>query len=743
MPKSLRQDSKFFCGNSPSRMVGLPWRKVACLGILAVMSPPFWGHTAYAAKTAPAASVQAAPAIQEVVTESIYDNGLRGKWEDQGWAPRDTGTGQSARLDFSDLAGWILVHRGPIGPCSALSFHLLAPAAFGDFLEVKLGGQNDDTFPHVPITAHHRRPLADGSSKDWVEVRLPISALNPKQAPFDRLIIRARRSVPSAWVEIAQLAFVSPIDGAATAAQAFESRRISLQIDGTKQTHAISPHIYGTAFNPRRNVADAYQWRINPSIRRWGGNPATRYNWRLGNAWNTAADWFFMNVNYTSIANYSWTMFLEENKAHHTASAITLPMLGWVAKDTSHYSYPVSVYGPQRGHFGQTGDVGNGVRPDGKLLQGSDPLRTSMKAQPNFAAEWVESILDYDADHNNERSVSMYFLDNEPELWNSTHQDVHPQPLTYDELVERSIAAATAVRKADPQAHIAGPSSWGWPAYFYSAADAVAGFSRKPDRLAHKDTPLLAYYLQQLHANQARTGTRLLDTLDVHFYPEAEGVHGGQERFDEATCAKRIRATRALWDPNYKDESWIADTVRLIPRLKALVAENYPGLGISLGEYNFGGEKHMSGGLAQAQALGRFGQQGLEAAFYWTYPPEGSPVHHAFAAFRNYDGQGGQFLERSMATIEDKDVALFASTNEARNKIVAIAVNTNPSLGADADLDVVGVHAITGGRSYIYRGGPSGLEPAAGPLPLKGSASLRIALPPYSITVLELEIAGH
>ncbi len=742
MPKSTRSTPQFVFAHAAGRKPKPLWPAVACAVLLQAAGAIAPASQAHAATQAADTKAAGAALPTEVLTETIYDGGLRGKWEDQGWAPRDTGSGQSARLDFADLAGWILVHRGPVAPSASLTFRLRAPASFGDFLEVKLGSQSDEKFPRVAITSRYRRAVPDGGKNDWVEVRLPMSALNPGNESFDRLIIRARRSVPSAWVELAQLGFANPIDGTATASQAFESRRISLQVDGTKATKPINPRVYGIAFNPRRNLTDSYQWHLNPSIRRWGGNPASRYNWRLGNAWNTAADWFFLNVNYTPIANYSWTMFLDENRSHKVQSAITLPMLGWVAKDTTHYSYPVSIYGQQRGHYGQGGDVGNGVRMDGKLLPGADPTRTSIKAPPSFAASWVESILDYDADHEGARSVNMYFLDNEPELWNSTHQDIHPEPLTYDELITRSIATASEVRKVDPQAHIAGPSSWGWPAYFYSAADAVAGFSKRPDRLAHKDVPLLAYYLQQLKAHQERTGNRLLDTLDVHFYPETEGVHGGHERFDDATNAKRIRATRALWDPSFKDESWIADTVRLIPRLKTLVAENHPGLGVSLGEYNFGGEKHMSGALAQAEALGRFGQHGLDAAFYWTYPPEGTPVAHAFAAFRNYDGQGSQFLDHSVGTIEDKDVALFASTNDGKSRVVAIAVNTNPTLGADADLDLIGLRGIKGGRMFCYRGGPQGLEPYGQTLPLKGTASLRLALPPYSITVLELDLGA-
>ena len=64
--------------------------------------------------------------------------------------------------------------------------------------------------------------------------------------------------------------------------------------------------------------------------------------------------------------------------------------------------------------------------------------------------------------------------------------------------------------------------------------------------------------------------------------------------------ALRIRSVRALWDPAYRDESWIGEPVRLIPRLRDWIAKNAPGVRISIGEYNFGAEKHMSGGLAVA-----------------------------------------------------------------------------------------------------------------------------------------------
>ena len=83
-------------------------------------------------------------------------------------------------------------------------------------------------------------------------------------------------------------------------------------------------------------------------------------------------------------------------------------------------------------------------------------------------------------------------------LWNTTHRDVHPEPATYDELLERTIAYGSAVRQAVPEAVIAGPAEWGWTNYFNSAADVAPGGNKK-DRKAHGNVPLLPWYLTKLH----------------------------------------------------------------------------------------------------------------------------------------------------------------------------------------------------------------------------------------------------
>lgn len=703
--------------------------------LCALYSPP--SRRAHAASNAQAAG--ASP--HEIITEPLYDGGIKGKWQDQGWAPRDT-TGQAARVDFSNLGGWILVRRGNVGPSSALVFRVHAPSTHGNFLQVSLGNAGGDEFPRVALENRHVRPISGSAAGGaWVDVRVPLSELNPKGQPVDRITIRARHAVPPGWVELSGLAFVSPADSSQAVAHRFDTRRVSLRVNCQKPGFPISPGIYGIAFNPRKNQADAYQWKLMPTARRWGGNPATRYNWRLGNAWNTAADWFFMNVNYTGVPNYSWQQFLEENRRNNVGTALTVPMLGYVARDTQSYSYPVSVFGPQRGHFGSSGDVGNGISPAGQPLAGSDPRRTSVAASPAFVGSWVDAIRRYDVETGAGRSVDTYFLDNEPSLWNTTHHDVHPEPVGYDELLQRTLAYGGEVRRADPNANIAGPCEWGWPAYFFSAKDAAAGFANKPDRLAHKDVPYLPWYLQQLREHESHAGEKLLNQLDVHYYPEGEGVHGAHEGFDEESAARRIRATRSLWDPTYKDESWIADKIRLIPRLKAMASDNYPGVAVSLGEYNFGGEHHISGALAQAEALGRFAQERLDAAYYWTYPPENSAVFHAFRAFRNYDGKGAHFLERYVPTTEDIGTSLFASTNAAGDKVVVVALNLDAHEGADADLDLTSCGEAVGARSFQYLGGAAGLQPLDASITSTELQHLKRMLPPYSLTVFEFDVA--
>jgi hypothetical protein len=513
--------------------------------------------------------------------------------------------------------------------------------------------------------------------------------------------------------------------------------RVTLRCDLPR--HPISPLIYGIGVLPLHDGPESHEWRLGATARRWGGNHTSRYNWENGHAWNTGKDWFFENVDDgTPNATPLDVRFVDDDLAHGLATALTVPTLGWVAKDSRSYSFPVAVFGAQQATAPENADIGNGVRPDGTPVTPGGPERTSTALAPESVERWVRSIVARQAS-DGRRRVQMYILDNEPTLWSETHRDVHPRAVSYDELLERTVSYASAIRRADPGAVIAGPALWGWPAYFHSGIDQAA-HPAQPDQDAHEGLPLLPWWLRETARYEKRTGTRVADVVDVHFYPQGHGIGiGASGDTDPDTNARRLRATRALWDPSYVDESWIAEPVRLVPRIREWIAKYHPGLGLSIGEYNFGAEGSMSGGLAVAEALGRFGVLGLTAAYYWDYPADRSPAFWAFRAFRDFDGHGARFLDESVVSeTAEPLVSVFASGEGGGGHFVAVVLNRDPGAPMRADLNASTCGHLVETRAYSYTGGGGGLAPTPTDA-LDGQGHLRRTLPPYSITVLDLQ----
>lgn len=691
-----------------------------------------------------AALLSAAGATDPRGLESIYraQDGLAPGWMDYGWSPRRLGKGAPLQLDLGDRGGWIAGHAELHEPFASLVVRLKVAAGDERLLEVQLDSQRSRMLPRVPI-AGHAAPGEDG----WLQVTVPWAVLNPRGLPFDRVVLRASGKLAAPLVLLDDLALVRG-PPAPVAALKPAARRDVVVVDCAAPAHRISPMVYGIAYDFQANARDTWLWELNPGARRWGGNAASRYNWRLGNAWNTANDWYFRNVNFTGSATPAWRDFLSEQRAHGVRTALTVPMLGWVAKDTASYSFPVRLFGPQQSVAPELSDAGNGFGPQGKPLPPGSPDRTSEPAPPSFVADWIAAL----PRRPGQPAVDLVYLDNEPTLWSSTHRDVHPERVSYDELLEKTVAYAAAVRRADPKAVIAGYSAWGFPALFVSGVDAEARLRLRTDRLRHGGQDLLPWFLARVREQEQRTGTKLLDVLDVHFYPQGRDLGVGKKGgTDEATAARRLRSTRALWDPAYRDESWIDEPIRLLPRLREAIAAGLPGLGISIGEYNFGAEEHISGGLAVAEALGRFGEGGVDAAYYWTYPARYSAAYWAFRAFRNYDGLGGHFLEVSVpARTTGPALSAFAARDEGQKSLTVMLLNLDPALARDAVLRLSHCGAAEPGRAFAYAGeqptSPRGLPEGAPwglveePLPAaEGQPAVR-RLAPSSITVLEIPL---
>ena len=176
--------------------------------------------------------------------------------------------------------------------------------------------------------------------------------------------------------------------------------------------------------------------------------------------------------------------------------------------------------------------------------------------------------------------------------------------------------------------------------------------------------------------------------------------HRGRPQ-ESQTQAHRLRSTRSLWDTTYVDESWIGEPVNLIPRMHDWVADNYPGTKIAISEYNFGGLESINGAVTQAEVLGIFGREQLDLATIWSPPGFNQPGMYAFRMYRNYDGQGGQFGDTSLAS-ESSDpnmVSIFAS--QRANGMLTLMV-INKSVDAVSSTVHVSENDTAVGRVFQY-----------------------------------------
>jgi hypothetical protein len=490
----------------------------------------------------------------------------------------------------------------------------------------------------------------------------------------------------------------------------FTAMALRVVVDVQADVHPISPHIYGLSGPPPEYMAE-----LKNTLNSWGGNASTRYNWKLGNAWNAARDWYYSNGDYGYRGESASDDFMRENDELDIVSLLTIPTIGWVAKDTTSCAFP---------------------QPDGTCSDGSgascehpglfaDPTQTSVEAPPEFMVEWLEHL-----DQSLGLLPQFLGMDNEPDIWGATHYDIHPQCTTYDELYQRYTMYAAPLKAVAPDSEILGPVSCCWWYYWNSMAG-------EADKHAHDGMDLIPWFLREMAAYEAQEGQRILDVLDVHYYPA--GLY--HDDVTPEVAAARIRSTRSLWDPTFVDESWIGEPVYLAPRMLGLIDTYYPGTKFGIGEWNWGAEETMNGAVTIADVLGIYGREQVYLAAYWRYPDLHSPGFYAFKIFTNYDGQGARFGDTSVRAASDDQslVGSYAALDSATGNLHLMLINKHPGQMMTTQVELGDFAAKPSATQYRYDSS-NHREIVTSTVPI--SDKFAIELPPYSITLLVVEPEG-
>ncbi len=420
------------------------------------------------------------------------------------------------------------------------------------------------------------------------------------------------------------------------------------------------------------------------TLRRFGGNFATTYNW-VTNACNAGKDWQHANGDF--FADMIGLPPAERNRpaaaitATHRAalamgagSIVALPLAGYVAADKGGPVPP-----------GEAAPSPRFVPVSWAVRRGAgEPVETDVANIPHCLATLVARF----GPATGESGIRGYILDNEPGLWATQHPRIVPSPVRIADLLARSIAAASAIKRIDPTAWVIGPASWG--------VTGMVSLQNAPDWAEYRRYgSVLAAYLAAFRDASEREGLRLLDALDVHWYPfSAAGTLYRTE--DPALAAALLDAPRSLTEPGFRERSWVSDalpvsdsgglSLPLLPSLERLARDHYPGTRIAVTEYNYGGPGQLASGLALADALARLARPEMLLAAHWGALD--GWLRTAFRLYRNYDGQGGRFPDHGLPVEVSRPEGLTARAGRDGNRLHVVLINRSTAPQAiDVTLD--------------------------------------------------------
>lgn len=646
-----------------------------------------------------------------VTDMGIYSDALLNSWANWSWAtvnlsnttPVHTGTHS---ISVTGAAAWdaLFFHHAPLDGSlyQTVTFWINGGSSGGQQLLV------DATASGAAQTPYNLPPLIKNT---WQKITIPLSALGVAgRGDFDGLWIEDRAGVvePTYYVDDVVLSVNTPANPPTT-----------ITVSSTPG-QAISPLIYGI------NSGDIASLGSGFTFARQGGNRYSAFNWE-NNASNAGSDYEYENDSYLSTSDVPGLVpksFIQASIASGATPLVTVPIGDYVAADKNG---------------------GGDVRKSG-----SNYLSTRFKKNvatkgsafayppnPNDGNVYQDEFVNYIKQFGTAQHPVMFSLDNEPDLWSSTHPEIHPNPVTYSELLTRNITFSKAIKNVDAAAIVFGPVSYGW-----------AGFRTLQGASDAAGRDFLDFYLQSMNQAGASAKSRLMDVLDLHWYPEAQGdgVRITTDGDSPGLSIARIQAPRSLWDSSYVESSWITQAlgglgIQLLPDTFSRINTYYPGTKLAFTEYNYGGGNAISGAIAQADVLGILGRYGVYAAANWGLSSTDLAELAGFEAFINYDRHGSSFAtyEVKVSGETPSENSVYAAVDKANPTRMTLVVINKTAGTTQFTLDINGFNP-TVAKAYTVTEGHY-TTPTAETLSFVGG-SVTFSAAGKSITTIELKKSG-
>lgn len=499
-----------------------------------------------------------------------------------------------------------------------------------------------------------------------------------------------------------------------------------VRVDPTVGQRPISPLIYGKN-NSLSDRSDAplttAEWqRLKDAgvrfFRESGGNNSTKYNWER--KLSSHPDW------YNAVFDHDWDYAAQslERNIPRAYGMWAVPALGWVAT-TDAFNFDCWAY--DRCVGGNAGENWTGGGDHTLYLEEWPPEKAV-----GILPHWFEPEglgLEFER-------FKYWNIDNEPEIWNGTHDDVVKEPMPFEVYFQKFAETAKRMRLLYPDIRIVGPvfaNEWQW--YNWNN-DAVAA----PNGDRYNATE---YFFKRLGEEEAATGLRLLDVFDLHWYP------------GESSPADVLQLHRALFDTTYNypgangvrrvNGGWDdSQTKEYIFKRARDWSARYLGrvVGLGMSEYGNGNANKSVSAVSYASILGTFANEGVELFTPWSWESSYMEVLHLFSV---YTGR------ISVSAISDNEELLsaYASLRGDGRTLFVVIVNRRLSGTESVSLGVLNAAVAASPITVRQLSGfgtvdtfVSATQNALQTSSISSSANgAALTVPALSITALEIPLA--
>jgi len=519
---------------------------------------------------------------------------------------------------------------------------------------------------------------------------------------------------------------------------------VTVTVKADSGRKAISPWIYGRnnslSDNPSSPVSSAklalYREAGLRSLRENGGNNSTKYNWRK--KLSSHPDWY----NNVYAHDWDYSAKILQDSLPGTQGIYAFQLLGYAASSASYNWGDYSFYQTYKFYpsVGLDAAGGGTISSSGVLTTKGTPSKYLQAWPADSTAAILKQWFGTGGIGLDSSRFRYWNMDNEPEVWNGTHNDVDSttgllgKVLSPEDYVQRYVKVATAVKAIVPGIKLLGPvapNEWQW-------------YNWPTGAISYKGATYCwpQYFLKRLGEHKDSTGAKLLDVYDVHFYPGS----------DISTTAQQLQLHRVYWDTTYAypnpngvkavNGGW-DNTIKseyIFGRLQKWL-DTYlgSGNGVTFGMSETGLLKDTSAAAVSvwyASQLGTFADNGMELFTPWDWYSGMWETLHLFSRY------GKSTRVKSTSSL-DSLVSAYSSVNAAGDSMTVILVNRTQGSTQDVTVNLSGFNATSAagyqlsglsGETFVSHTSNALKSVAVTP----ASGSFTLTLPALSVTAVQL-----